>query len=205
MGWYRERILPRAIDYVLDVRRVHELRSQACSGLSGDVLEIGFGSGLNVYHYPRKVDRVWAVEPSDLAWRLAQRRIYQASRDVTRGGLDAEQLAFSDDTFDAVLSTFTLCTVPDLDGALAEVSRVLRPGGALHFLEHGRSPEHRVAMWQDVLEPLNERVAGGCHLDRPIAEHVNGSELKVDQLATFYDAGPKPFAFMFLGTARKAD
>jgi ubiquinone/menaquinone biosynthesis C-methylase UbiE len=203
MNWWRERVLPRLMDNFLDVEHIHELRSRACQGLFGHVLEIGFGSGLNIYHYPDKVRAVSAVEPSDLAWQLAQRRIYPTHRDVQRVALNSERLDLPSDTFDSALSTYTMCTVPDLEAALAEVSRVLKPAATLHFLEHGRSPDPGVATWQHRLQPLYHAVAGGCHLDRPIAAYIERSPLVLKDLETFYDDGPKPFTSMYLGTATK--
>ncbi len=204
MTWWRERVLPRCIDRMLSTREVERLRGRVCTGLSGDVLEIGFGSGRNLPHYPAQVTGVWAVEPSDLAWRLARPRISAGGFPVTRAGLDGARLDLPDGRYDAVVSTFTMCTIPDLEAALAEIRRVLRPGGSLHFVEHGRSPEAKVAKWQGRLQPLHGRVAGGCHLNRPIADQVRGSGLDIEELDTFYMEGPKFFRYMFLGRARTA-
>lgn len=201
MAWWRERVLPHLVDRLLSTGEVDELRGRVCACLTGDVLEIGFGSGLNVAHYPAGVSGVWAVEPSDLAWRLAQPRIADAVRPVTRAGLDGARLELPDDRYDAVLSTFTMCTIPDLAGALTEIRRVLRPGGAVHFLEHGLSPLAKVARWQNRLQPIHGSLAGGCHLNRPIAEEVRRSGLAVQRLETFYLKGPKVFGYIFLGQA----
>ncbi len=203
MGWWCEQVVPRAADKLLGIGEVTQMRKRACAGLAGDVVEIGFGSGRNVAHYPAEVHAVWAVEPSDVAWRIAQPRIEAGHVEVHRAGLEGQRLDLPDDRFYAALSSFTMCTIPDLDAALAEVSRVLRPGGRLHFVEHGRSPDPRVARWQDRLQPLNGRLAGGCHIDRPIGAHLERSGLQVESLDTFYDSGPKPFGYCFLGTARK--
>ena len=134
MSWWRKQVVPRAVDCFLGTAEVARLRQRACAGLTGDVVEIGFGSGRNVAHYPRKVKAVWAVEPSDVAWRKAQPRIDAATAEVRRAGLDGQALDLPDDRFDSALSTFTMCTIPDLDAALAEVRRVLRPGARLHFV-----------------------------------------------------------------------
>ena len=180
------------------------MRQRACAGLIGDVVEIGFGSGRNVAHYPPEVKAVWAVEPSDVAWRKAQSRIDAAAADVRRAGLDGQALDLPADRFDSALSTFTMCTIPDLDAALAELRRVLRPGARLHFVEHGRSPDAGVARWQDRLQPIHGRIAGGCHIDRPIGEHLERSGLRIDSLETFYEKGPKIFGYISLGWACKA-
>ena len=138
MGWWLEQVVPRVAHACLDVAEVRKLRPPVCEGLAGDVAEIGFGSGLNVPHYPAEVAGVWAIEPSDVAWRMARPRLAGSRIPVHRAGLDGQAVDLPDDRFDAVLSTFTLCTIPDVDVALAEVSRVLRPGGTFHFLENGR-------------------------------------------------------------------
>jgi SAM-dependent methyltransferase len=204
MGWWREHIVPRMVDTCLGTADVADLRTRAVAGLTGDVVEVGFGSGHNVAHYPDEVTGVWAVEPSDVAWSLAAPRMAGDSVPVRRAGLDGQALRLPADRFDSALSTFTLCTIPDPDAALAELRRVLRPGGRLHFLEHGRSPDRSVARWQDRLQPVQHRVAGGCHLNRPIADIVERSGLVVEELDAFYARGPKVLAYVFLGRARKA-
>jgi len=201
-GW-REQVVPRAVDLALGTAPVAQLRGRACAGLSGDVVEIGFGSGLNVAHYPSDVRSVWAVEPSDVAWRKAQSRIRAGTVPVHRAGEDAQRLDLSSDAFDCALSTFTMCVLPDLGAALAELRRVLRPGGRLHFLDHGRSPDPEVARWQQRLQPLHGRLAGGCHLDRSIGDHLARSGLRVEQVETFYLPGPKVFGYCSLGVARR--
>ncbi len=189
------------VDLLLDNAEVNELRARTCTGLTGDVVEVGFGSGLNARYYPPAVRSVAAVEPSDLAWRLAEPRISDLTAPVERAGLDGQRLDLPDAGYDAAVSSFTMCTLPDLDTALAELARVLRPGGRLHFLEHGRADDDRVRRWQRWLQPVHGRLAGGCHIDRPIAEHLDRSALRVERLETFYNRGPKPFSFVYLGTA----
>ena len=206
MGWWARSVVPRLADRALDSEEADRLRSRICARLHGEVVEIGFGSGLNVKHYPVEIAALQAIEPSDLAWRLAVPRVEKSSVAVTRAGLDGERLPGTTQSADFVLSTFTLCTIPDLDRALAEVARVLRPGGTLHFLEHGRAPDESVLRWQRRLEPIQRRVFAGCHLTRPIADHVRVSGLVIDELETFYLPGPassRPFGYVFLGHARK--
>jgi ubiquinone/menaquinone biosynthesis C-methylase UbiE len=203
MGWWTDRVVPRITDKVLDSADVHEVRREACAGLTGRVLELGFGSGLNAEHYPPGVTELCAVEPSDVAWRLAAERISTLPFPVRRVGLDGQRLAAGDGEYDAALSTFTLCTIPDTGRALAEVRRVLKPGGRLHFAEHGRARDPGVARWQDRLEPVNRRLLGGCHLTRPIADLV-AEELTVTDLETGYAPGPRasrPFSFRYVGRA----
>lgn len=201
MGWWGDQVVPRMVDVFLGHAEIGKLRARACAGLHGQVLEVGFGSGLNLPHYPPEVTGVAAVEPSDLAWRKAGPRIDAAGIDVRREGLDGQRLALPDVSQDGALSTFTMCTIPDLDAALAEIRRVLRPGGRLHFAEHGLSPDAGVAAWQHRLQPLQGRLCGGCHLDRPIAEHVERAGFRLGHLDTFYAPGPRPLGYLYLGWA----
>ena len=201
MSWRTDRALPHVTDRLLGARDIHRLRERVCAGLHGEVVEIGFGSGLNVGHYPPAVTRVAAVEPSDVAWRLAEPRVAASPAAVDRAGLDGARLDLPDASFDCALSTFTLCTVPGVESALAEIRRVLRPGGALHFLEHGLAPDPAVVRWQRRLQPLQLRVGGGCHLDRPVADLVRGSGLEIEWLDTFYAGRPRAYAHVYLGRA----
>ena len=203
MGWWSEQILPRAVDRVLRAPAVAERRRLVCGGLAGRVVELGFGSGLNIAFYPAEVTEVLAVEPSDVAWRLSEARRLASPATVVRAGLDGQRLDLPDASVDAALSTFTLCTVPDLSATLSEVCRVLRPGGRLHFLEHGRAPEPSVQAWQRRLNPVQSRLAGGCHLDRPIDAMIAAAGMEVTELLTEYGEGPRPFSFGYLGSATK--
>lgn len=148
MGFYAEHVVPRIIDKACGMKTVGPLRERVCSGLAGDVVEIGFGSGLNVPYYPGAFTQVAAVEPSDLGWRLAGRRLHETSVPVRRAGLDGQRLALDDNAFDSALSTWTMCTIPDLGAALRELRRVLKPGRALHFVEHGLAPDENVRRMQ---------------------------------------------------------
>jgi SAM-dependent methyltransferase len=206
MGVWREQVLPRANHVVLASAVLRGLRAQALEGLHGDVVEIGFGSGQNLPVYPRGVRRVVAVEPAMVARRLARGRLDASGMAVEFIALDASELALPSASMDAAVSTFTLCTVPDAARALAELFRVLVPGGRLHLLEHGRSPDGRVAAWQRRLNPLQRRVAGGCHLDRPIQDLVEGAGFDAGALRSEDMAVPapfRPFAHLFLGNALK--
>jgi ubiquinone/menaquinone biosynthesis C-methylase UbiE len=203
MGWWTDHVVPRIADRFLGLGEIHNLRERTCAGLAGDLVEVGFGSGLNCGHYPAEVRRVAAVEPSDVAWRMATPRLGSTHPAVVRVGLDGQALNLPDASYDCALSTFTMCTIPDLDAALAEIVRVLRPGGSLHFLEHGLSPDAGVARWQRRLQPLQRRVAGGCHLDRPIRAYVERSGLVPETIDSWYGMGPRPFGYLYLGRARK--
>ena len=202
MGIYVEQVLPRIINVACGMKAVQPLRGRVCEGLSGDVIEIGFGSGLNVPFYPAGVTRVAAVEPSDAAWKLADKRREAAAAPVQRSGLDGQSLPFADHSFDAALSTWTLCTIPDVAAALGELRRVLKPGGSLHFVEHGLAPDEPVRRWQHRLEPIQKRVFGGCHLTRPIADLLTTAGFSITELEVFYEkSAPKFEAAYSLGAA----
>lgn len=171
----------------------------------GAVLELGFGSGLTLPCYPPAVTRVDAVEPSEVAWQLSAATRAASQIPVIRVGLDGQRLALPDASYDTVASTFTFCTIPHLAGALAEVRRVLRPDGRLHFLEHGLSPLPRVSRWQYRLDPLERRVAGGCELSRDIPRLLAAAGFTIDELLEEALPGPRvlaPFGHLFRGVAR---
>jgi ubiquinone/menaquinone biosynthesis C-methylase UbiE len=202
MGIYSELVLPRIINVACGMKQSDPLRRRVCEGLHGRVLEIGFGSGLNVPFYPEAVSAVAAVEPADVGWKLAQRRIAASSIRIDRSGLDGQSLLFPDDSFDTAISTWTLCTIPDVTQALREVRRVLKPGGTLHFVEHGLAPDEKVQRWQHRLEPLQKRLFGGCHLTRPIVDLLAGAGFTVTDVDVFYEKGaPKAVAADSLGIA----
>lgn len=206
MGAWEDRVVPRLVDRALRGPDIEALRTRVCAGVWGDVLELGFGSGLNVPHLSSEVATLSAVEPSDLGWSLSEERRRSSRMHVERVGLDGQRLAASEASYDVVLSTFTLCTIPDVEQALAEVRRVLRPTGSFHFLEHGLAPQAGVATWQARLEPLQRRVAGGCHLTRDIASLVQAAGLEIIELSTDYLPGPRvarPWSFGYLGRAAR--
>jgi len=202
MSIYGEHVLPRIVNVACNAKPNRELRERVCAGLAGDVVEIGFGSGLNVPFYPTTVEKVVAIEPSDLGWRLAGKRLASSAVPVERGGLDGQTLPYPDATFDAALTTWTLCTIPDAAAALREVRRVLKPGAPLHFAEHGLAPDQSVQHWQHRLEPMQKRLFGGCHLTRPVAELITGAGFTIKDVDVFYLHGaPKPLAAESLGVA----
>jgi SAM-dependent methyltransferase len=199
MGFYRNQVLPRLTHLAMSTKETTRQRQQALAGVAGDVLELGIGSGLNLPHYPPGVRRVVGVEPSVTAARMAEERIKKAGFPVEIHPGGAESFAVEEGRFDAVVSTFTLCTIPDVAGALATVRRALRPGGRFFFLEHGLSSEPRVQKWQRRLEPLQKRIGGGCHLTRDPRALIESAGFAVSGFDTFYAEGPKAFSFLYRG------
>jgi ubiquinone/menaquinone biosynthesis C-methylase UbiE len=200
---YGDQVLPRLIDKLMDNGDIRALRQQALDGVHGEVLEIGFGSGLNVPLYPPEVTKVYAVDPATIGRKLAARRIGESSIVVEFIGLDGEDIPLPDESVDNAVSSFTLCTIPNEGRALREVYRVLKPGGCLHFVEHGRSPDERVHKWQRRIEPVNRRLFGGCHLTRSHDDALVAAGFELERLDKHYGRGPKPYTYHFIGTAKK--
>jgi ubiquinone/menaquinone biosynthesis C-methylase UbiE len=204
MGIYSTHVLPRIINVACGMKSSEPLRQRVCAGLHGDVLEIGFGSGLNVPHYPAAVTSVAAVEPADTGWKLAQKRLAASSVPVHRTGLDGQSIPLPDDSCDTAISTWTLCTIPDVATALQEVRRVLKPGGTFHFVEHGLAPgeDEKVQRLQHRLEPMQKRIFGGCHLTRQITDLLTDAGFTIREADVFYEEGaPKFLAADTLGVA----
>jgi ubiquinone/menaquinone biosynthesis C-methylase UbiE len=201
MSLYNDLIVPRLVHWTLRGPEFDRLRRECVADLSGTVLEVGFGSGLNLTFYPPEVTRLLAVEPSRLAWKMAGEAVAAAPFPVEVVSETAESLPLEDGSVEAAVSTWTLCTIPDVKRALAEVRRVLEPGGAFRFVEHGRSHEPKVARWQDRLTPIQKRLAGGCHLNRRIGELVEEAGFRLERLATFYLSRPKIATYFYQGSA----
>lgn len=207
MGWWDERVLPRVIERTCGIDEVQPLRERACAGLRGRVLELGFGSGLNIGLYPAAVTEVLAVEPSDLAWRRSAERRERSDVPITRIGLDGQRIEADDDSVDCVLSTFTLCTIPDIGAALGESLRTLRSGGTIHVAEHGLSPDAGVARWQHRLDPLQQRLFGGCHLTRDVRDLLTTAgfgELDIDSDYLPMPRIGRPWSYGYAGQAARA-
>ena len=202
MGFYGEQVLPRITNVACARRSTDPLRQRVCEQLAGRVVEMGFGSGLNIPFYPGHGDRgslPSSPPTSDGSW---QNEIAASRVPMRREGLDGQKLPFPDESFDAALSTWTLCTIPDVAAALRELRRVLKPGGTLHFVEHGLAPDERVQRWQHRFEPLQKRVAGGCHLTRPIVDLLIAAGFTITDVEVFYERGaPKFLAANSLGIA----
>lgn len=205
MGWWKDQVVPHIVDATLRGREIDELRSLSCERLHGRVLEIGFGSGLNIRWYPEAVRQVDVADPSEVAWQKSADRRLRTSIPIGRIGRDAERLGVADGTYDAALVTFTLCTIADPEAALREVRRVLKPGASLHFLEHGLSEDPDVVKWQLRLEPLQRRFAGGCHLTRDPAVLAENAGLTVRTVERGpLPGGPRPFTEGYVGEAVRA-
>lgn len=201
MGIYEKLILPRLLDLAMRTRRLASYRHQVFGSACGWVLEIGVGSGLNLPLYDSAVDHVVALDPSPDLLRLASRRREDAPIPAAILQASAEQLPFRDAVFDTIVMTWTLCSIPNPSAALVEMRRVLKPGGRLLFVEHGLSPEGRIAGWQHWLTPCWKRIGGGCHLNRKIDDLIHAAGFRVDALETGYMKGPKPWTFMYQGSA----
>lgn len=201
MSLYGDHIVPRIVDLALRGPEIEQVRRRVAEGLTGEVLEVGFGSGRNVPYYPSGVSGVLAVDPAVVGRRLAAGRLAATPVPIEFVGLDGQTLPLADASVDHVLCTWTLCTIPDAGRALREMSRVLRPGGALHFVEHGLAKERRVARWQHRLTPIQRLVAGGCHLDRAVDELIEAAGFELSRLDRFELPGPKVFGSLYEGVA----
>jgi ubiquinone/menaquinone biosynthesis C-methylase UbiE len=204
VGWWEEQALPRLMDLSLNDAAAGRYRRATTAGLHGDVVELGFGSGRNLPHYPPTVTRVLAVEPADLSWERAAERVRTFGRPVERVSLDGARVPLPDASVDAVVSTWTLCTIPDLGSALAEARRVLRPGGTLRFVEHSLAPDERVRRTQRRVQPAWGRLAGGCHLDRDLPRLVADAGFEVEVGDAHYVTGwpVRAWGWFVTGTAR---
>lgn len=205
MGLWAKQVVPRIIDVALRTEDVSRWRRRCVEGLAGVVVEPGFGSGLNVTHYPDAVTKVFAVDPSELGQKLAAKRIAASSVDIESVGLTGERLPLEDNSCDAGLLTFTLCTIPDHMAALAELRRVVRPGGTLHFLEHGLSEDPSVQRWQHRINPVQNRLADGCNLNRTIVADIEAAGFVVDWSDASYAGHPKPATWFTVGRADNPD
>ena len=203
MSFYQRRILPRLIHFGMRQKQLLPLRERLVAGTRGRVLELGIGSGLNLPFYPRELDVLLGLDPSRELLEMAKRHSSWVHFPVELSEGHAEDIPLEDRAVDHVVMSWTLCSVADPGRALAEVRRVLRPGGSLLFIEHGRAPEPRLSRWQDRLTPVWRGLAGGCHLNRPIERLVRESGLQLVELETGHLLkGPKPFTFHYRGRAQ---
>ncbi len=203
MGIYNDYILPLCTNWVLGRRIFLMQRKLVTKELRGIVLEVGFGTGLNLPYYPDRVKKVYAVDPSLFGRKVAAKRINNCSVPVEFVGLDGEDIPLASESVDVVLSTWTLCTIPGVSNALGELWRVLKSNGRLYFIEHGVSPDVDVAKWQHRLNPLQKVIAGGCQLNREIDKLINEAGFHIDVMNNFYMNGPSFCSYMYKGIASK--
>lgn len=204
MGFYSRVIFPRLCELALNRRFVADHRRELLRRANGEVLEIGFGTGLNLPHYPKHVSRITTADPNPGMQTKARRRIDQSEIAVHLRALNGEQLPFDAGRFQSVVSTFTLCSINHVEQAMAEVYRVLAPGGCFLFLEHGLSPDPKLQKWQRRLTWLQRRLADNCRLDRNIRELVGTQPFAAVELSEFYlEKGPRTHTYVYQGLARK--
>jgi SAM-dependent methyltransferase len=204
MGLYSRIIFPRLCDWVMSDPRMAALRGEALAQVGGEILEIGFGTGLNLPHYPEPVRKITTVDPNPGMGRLARRRIAESGIRVDQHLLSGEELPFADGSFDCVVSTWTLCSIPDAGRALSEVYRVLRHGGRFHFLEHGLSREPAVQRWQRRLNPIQRRLGDGCRLDLDVESVVRSQPFRDVAVGRFeMERVPRTHGSMYRGVATR--
>ena len=201
MGFYERWIVPRLLELAMQNRLLDHYRHQTIAQTRGLVLEVGVGSGVNLPLYGPAVTHVFGFDPSPELLRLASKRATDVVVPVSLLRGSVEQVPFADAVFDAIVMTWTLCSIPNPVAALIEMRRVLKPGGNLAFVEHGLSPESRVALWQHRLTPCWKRIAGGCHIDRKIDDLIRAAGFRLSDVETDYMDGPKLMTFMYQGLA----
>ncbi len=202
MGFYQDHILPRLINLAMRQRNFAAYRHRIVPAAEGRVLEVGIGSGLNLPFYTQKVELVIGLDPSPRLLSMARRAGYRASGLVEFVEGSAEAIPLEDRSVDSVVTTWTLCSIPNAQRSLREMYRVLKPSGRLLFVEHGRAPEPNVRWWQDRLTPAWKRIGGGCHLNRAIEILIEGAGFQFERIETGYMRGPRPMTFMYEGSAR---
>jgi ubiquinone/menaquinone biosynthesis C-methylase UbiE len=201
VGFYQNRIVPHLVNWAMRNRQLQPYRERVTSTATGRVLEVGIGSGLNLALYPQEVREIVGLEPAHQLLGMARQAAERAGLKVPLIEGSAESIPLASGSIDTVVTTWTLCTIPDPVGALLEMHRVLRPGGQLLFVEHGLAPEERICRWQHCLDPVWKRFAGGCHLDRPIRELIEKAGFKIAELEMAYAEGPRLMTFFYRGRA----
>ncbi len=201
-NWYDRHVLPYLLDFACGMKPICQQRGKIVPMAEGRVLEVGIGTGLNLRYYDKsKVSKIVGLDPAMQMHRLALKRIKRAGMNVELMGLSAEKIPLADASFDSIVITYTLCTIPDPVAALKEMRRVLAPGGRLLFCEHGRAPDESVRRWQRRLQPLWGKIAGGCQLGRDIPGLLNEVGFRYENMQSMYIPGPRPFAYNYWGEA----
>ena len=201
MGFYRDRVLPSLVDLAMRHQGLASYRVRVVPAARGRVLEIGIGSGLNLPFYSAQATEVIGLDLSPSLLKMAELRVQQSKTPVTMVEGSAASIPFEDATFDTVLTTWSLCSIANIDTALAELRRVLKPSGILLFVEHGRAPDKNIARWQDRITPFWKPLSGGCHLNRSPDFTIRQSGFLISDLRCGYMPGPRPFTFMYEGRA----
>jgi ubiquinone/menaquinone biosynthesis C-methylase UbiE len=205
MSFYDNYILPHVIDLAMHKRELQPYRKRVLASARGRVLEIGIGSGLNLPLYSPSAREVIGLEPASRLLAMARREADRSSMQVQLIDGSAEAIPLDRHSVDTVVTTWTLCSIPQVTLALTEMRRVLKPSGQLLFVEHGLAPHERVQRWQHRLTPIWRRIGGGCHLNRPIRQLIENAGFSISHLETGYmRGGPKPMTFMYEGSARPA-
>jgi len=203
MGIYDKHILPRVLDFALRNKDSARLRALRIPQARGDVFEVGIGSGLNLPFYSQQVRRVYGADPSVELGRMARKRAAGQRVPVEFLVQSAESaIPLADASVDTVVSTWTLCSIPDALAALREMRRVLKPGGSFIFVEHGRSPEAKVARWQDRLNPVWKPICGGCNVNRQMDQLIESGGFRITELQNEYLPGPRAMTYIYHGIAR---
>ncbi|WP_319419946.1 class I SAM-dependent methyltransferase [Pleurocapsa sp. FMAR1] len=203
MGFYSNLIIPYCIEFAMSGSTLEEYRQQLLADVSGEILEIGFGTGLNLPHYPDNVSKITTIDPNVGMQKLARARIAASNISVDHKVLNGESLPMADGSFDSVVCTWTLCSIPQADKAIAEVYRLLKPGGRFFFIEHGLSQDPKIQAWQNRLTPIQKAIADGCHLNRQI-KHIVQQKFNDVTIEQFYAPKlPKVIGYMYRGIAVK--
>ncbi len=203
MGFYSEKILPYGIDWCMRGKSFQEIRIKYLKEVHGIVLEVGFGSGLNLPHYQNEIKEFFALDPSIVGRRLAQKRITKFPSTIKFVNWTQDAIDLPDNLVDSLVTTWTLCTIPNPSQALQEFKRVLKPDGVYYFIEHGQSPNKSVARIQNLWNPIQKKFAGGCHVNRNMENLITDSGFHLEELDKFYMEGPKMFTYLYCGKANQ--
>lgn len=203
MGFYAKHILPACLDMACGVKPITKQREKVVAHAEGLVLEIGIGSGQNLPFYNAdKVTKIIGVDPDEHIWKKSAKRREACPIPVERIGLSGEDIPLEKNLVDSVVVTYSLCTIPDPVKALGEMKRILKPGGRIYFTEHGQAPDEKVKRWQDRIDPIWKKIAGGCHSGRDIPAYFKEADLKIDGLQEMYIPGPKVLGYNYWGSVK---